>query len=88
MAAETAQKLVCMTETYDIAAQQRIRSALRAYAEAHSIGSVRLARRISETDPEGVTVPVVTLQRFMQGNQVREEALAALARFVDRENPQ
>ena len=72
----------------DIAQQQRIRQALMAYAEAHGIGAVKLARRISEAHPRRPDIPVKTLQRFLAGRKVNEQMMAFCDHFVRKHDVQ
>jgi hypothetical protein len=66
----------------DPAQQERIRQALLAYSRAHTIGVVKLSRRISEAHPRRPKIIVKTLQRFLAGRKVNEQLLAFCGHFV------
>jgi len=75
-----------MTEYFTLAEQESLRVRLREYAKAHGIGVIKLAERILEANSKHLKeVPIETLQRFIGGERIVNNALLhAIARFVER----
>ena len=71
-----------MSDFFDLAEQDQIRTCLLLYAQLHGIGVPRLSWRIVADNAARVQLPVKTLARFLAGKRVNDAAVAACAAFA------
>ena len=70
---------------FDLAERERIRQALLSYMREHKIGTPTLAKRIEESHPKRMNLPLKTLQRFL--GKLKPLPEEATAEEIERAKP-